>query len=750
MSCKKIERFLAILAIFPLLLSSAKTQPSIKNVIKSQDGVISLRFFLPDDRYGVLHHSNSLSEIGQPVSMVNGDNSMVQLHDEIGTNPNGFFRIRTYNKSDLSDIDNDGISDSIELDSLGKFNPLNPAAPISLTSGRQFLPDQETFDSLSHRDNFPGSKDIREVKFLIFDVHTNSKKLYLINSKRYQYHFTFSRDAVGRYSDNTNFNNQTYFTNDRRKNVAGSIVYHPNHISDNGTEGIYTIEFWPADPVAFKFVETTYSMITSAMPFLRGKVAYHPSSETQRSLYLREINEYKDSRVRVINTNKLLGNITYNALNTGEAYGKLKFISGAQSISFRDIVILENIPNDITHVSGIISEQNQTPLSHINLKAKQNGTPNAFLKNASQDPKIAPFIGKNIHLKIGPDNLEIRLASQNELDNYFEKIRPSKISYPPRDLEYVNIRSLSNLSYPMSDAYGSKACNLAELKRILPSVVPNGYAVPFHFYHEFMLHNGFYSEAQKMINNSLFQTFPSVRDKRLREFRNKIKETGILPGWMLDKLKTMQDSFPVGTTLRARSSTNNEDLQGFNGAGLYDSYSHYANEGHFSKTAKQVWAGLWTYRAFEERDFWKIDHLTASMGILVHPNYKGELANGVGVTKNIYIPGPGWDGHYINVQKGDDLVTNPSKGSIPEEYIIANLGFGSNYEIQYIRNSNLIKDGGRILSRDEALRLKDYMDIIHSHFKELYRGNSSFAMELEFKIIEGRKFIIKQARPWIE
>ena len=70
--------------------------------------------------------------------MVNGNNSIVQLHDEIGTNSNGFFRIRTYDKSDLSDIDNDGISDSIELDSLGKFNPLNPAAPISITSGGSF------------------------------------------------------------------------------------------------------------------------------------------------------------------------------------------------------------------------------------------------------------------------------------------------------------------------------------------------------------------------------------------------------------------------------------------------------------------------------------------------------------------------------------------------------------------------------------------------------------------------------------
>ena len=158
-------------------------------------------------------------------------------------------------------------------------------------------------------------------------------------------------------------------------------------------------------------------------------MAYHPSSETQRSLYLNEINEYKSSRVTVIDTNKLMGNITYNALNTGESYGRLKLISGSQNISFRDIVILENIPNDITHVAGIISEQNQT-LSHINLKAKQNDTPNAFLKNAANDPRVAPFIGKNIHLKIGPDNLEIREASQNELDNYFEKSCPNNISYP--------------------------------------------------------------------------------------------------------------------------------------------------------------------------------------------------------------------------------------------------------------------------------------------------------------------------------
>lgn len=142
--------------------------------------------------------------------------------------------------------------------------------------------------------------------------------------------------------------------------------------------------------------------------------------------------------------------------------------------------------------------------------------------------------------------------------------------------------------------------------------------------------------------------------------------------------------------------------------------------------------------------------MSAAMGILVHQNFQNETSNGVGVTKNIYLPGPGWEGHYVNVQIGENLVTNPKPGSIPEEYIIANLGFGSNYEIQYIRNSNQIETGQRILTRSQALRLRDYMDIVHTHFKNLYRGNSNFAMEIEFKLVGNGQFIIKQARPWVE
>ena len=76
--------------------------------------------------------------------------------------------------------------------------------------------------------------------------------------------------------------------------------------------------------------------------------------------------------------------------------------------------------------------------------------------------------------------------------------------------------------------------------------------------------------------------------------------------------------------MRYRSSTNNEDLPGFNGAGLYDSKTQdpeETEEDGIDKSLKGVFASLWTFRAFTEREFHRIDHSVAAMGVLVHPNY---------------------------------------------------------------------------------------------------------------------------------
>jgi hypothetical protein len=63
------------------------------------------------------------------------------------------------------------------------------------------------------------------------------------------------------------------------------------------------------------------------------------------------------------------------------------------------------------------------------------------------------------------------------------------------------------------------AAYLAELARILPvGMVPDGYAVPFWFYHDFMEQSGLYETAAVMMADPAFQTDPVRRDVELVNF----------------------------------------------------------------------------------------------------------------------------------------------------------------------------------------------------------------------------------------
>jgi hypothetical protein len=628
--------------------------------------------------------------------------------------------------------------------------------------GATSAPTRADFDKLATREDKPGAAFAPTVKFLITDADTPNPKLYFIDGNQFDYHWDFATKGLGKSIPLEQFNKQTYW-NDNRKNIAGYVVAHDNFV-DGSDKGKFSVEFWASDTVHAKHVAEAFKLIDGAMPFAKGKLVYHPQSDTQEELAKDEATALKQARVPVMTTEKLFANVSYSPLNPGEGYGVLRIMkagAGGPPPSVRDVcVYADPPPNDLAHVAGLITAQPQTPLSHTNLKAKQNDTPNAYIKGVADDPKVKALDGKIVHFKVTPEGYVLEEATQAQADKFLESQRPKKVQNAPRDLTRKSIVAFGDLGAKDARAFGAKSANLAELQKVLgKAVVPDGFGIPFSFYDAFMKHKSLddvgagsgkkispYAYAKKMMAEPNFKSDAAYREKRLVEFQ-KLLEKAEVPAELQSKIDALQAKFPAGTRIRCRSSTNNEDLTGFNGAGLYDSFTHRPREGVLSNTVKQVWASLWNFRAFEEREFWRIDHLKAAMGVTVHPNTDDEKANGVALTSNPFDAN--WRGFYINAQIGENLVTNPENGAVPEETLVSAIGEHLEYETQRIRKSNLT-DGKPVLTAEQTKMLVDALAKIHDHFAQVYGkdpNDPGFGMDVEWKILENGKLWIKQARP---
>lgn len=413
----------------------------------------------------------------------------------------------------------------------------------------------------------------------------------------------------------------------------------------------------------------------------------------------------------------------------------------------RDIVICKTLPNQMPRVAGVITEVRQTPLSHVNLRAIQDKVPNAFINKALNIKQISSLVGKLVCYQVTPQGFKIRRATKAEVDKHFASLRPAQPQIPPRDLTVTKIMPLSEIAFANGPGFGTKTANLATMHtfKFPEGTVPDGFGIPFYFYDEFMKHNGFYDAVDAMLADPDFRNNRGLQHQKLADFRSLI-EQGEIPVWMMAALSEVQKSFPKESAIRCRSSTNNEDLPGFSGAGLYDSFTHNPEEGHLSKSIKQVFASLWNSRAFEEREFFRIDHKATAMGILLHPNFKQEQANGVAVTDDILYETQG--NYYLNAQLGEDMVTNPDAKSSPEETL---LGWWEKDGHEVVRRSSHVADGQQLLSDDNLKELRARLGKIHDRFTKLYDKNENepFAMEVEFKITKEGKLVIKQARPWV-
>ncbi len=618
--------------------------------------------------------------------------------------------------------------------------------------GRATVPDRATFLELSYKgqevlvDTHLADQEF--VKFQIEDAAGDAPQLYFINTKRYRGHPMFMQ-AIG-VGGRGGFGGRGGEQGGAVR-MRGVLVHRPTLMSPSGEPGLYTFEFEPNDAYEYALIRVAFDLLSEKSPVLRGNLSYNllPRAAQQ---YERDKEQYGRSELPVFRPDEVYGEVAFLPLHAAVGFGRLRLMEPGERPSQRDVVVYRDLPNEMPRVAGVLTAARQTPLSHVNLRAVQDDVPNAYVHGAVDDPGVRALLGKLVRYAVTDSGYELRAATQAEVDAHFEAARPAQAQTPPRDLSVREVRPLSSIGFDDSEAFGVKAANLATLLTFgfEEGRTPNGYAVPFAFYDAFMEHNGFYEMAREMVATPDFRGDADTRERALKEFRKKLRK-GRVPAWMEDALTEVQQRFGDRQPIRCRSSTNNEDLPGFSGAGLYDSFTHKPDEGALSKTIRQVFAGLWTFRAFEEREFHRIDHLQAAMGVLLHPNQKLEQRNGVAVTKDVVYKAqhPDTRLYYVNVQVSEDLVTNPDADSAPEELLLSPRNPRRDRVLQ---RSNRAEGDGSLLSEAHRAQLRRCMRVLHERFARLYgaEDGAGFAMEIEFKVTRDGALLIKQARPWVE
>lgn len=279
---------------------------------------------------------------------------------------------------------------------------------------------------------------------------------------------------------------------------------------------------------------------------------------------------------------------------------------------------------------------------------------------------------------------------------------------------------------------------------VTPLYTPRAFAVPFAHYFDFLAANGFDRRLDELLADESFRADGQLRRMALSDLREAMIAAPAPPALEEELLAKLRAEYP-GRRMRFRSSTNAEDLGSYSGAGLYSSLSGDPDdpERPVMRAVQTVWASLFNARAFEERELLSIPHLDVGMAVLVHRSFPDELANGVAITSNIFdATEPAF---YINVQAGEESVTNPAPGLLPDQFLY--YWAGLNPVAVYLSYST-INGGEPVMSRQEVHELASALLNIHRHFQPAYGDRPFYAMDVEFKLDSpDRSLIIKQARP---
>jgi len=574
---------------------------------------------------------------------------------------------------------------------------------------------------------------------VIYDLKT--KEIYYI-SNSFQYHNKFCQTVLGYNEPLGIFNRDNYGTDrDKRQYLLANINFFSSRKE-------YILELSPSD-----------QMLISDITLLHNRVAETSFLTPDVKLILnsaRLINSENKLTIPFIKPEEIYKNQNFQSVSKFTGKGKLRKIELSElsnsSIDEDDIILINGTPLQLAGVSGIITTDLQTPLSHLSILGQNRKIPVMALKDAWDDENINSLIGKQVELTVSIDGFTI-----SEADGLSNPKKERKRLYLKKNLNEKELIKAKDFNRKTANYCGYKAENFGILYQLAEkmdfSVPEAAFGIPFYYYQQ-------HAEKSEVIGLIAQLENHSNPKELLSTIREKIKSTPVDSTLILN-IENQLEGMSSFSRFRFRSSTNAEDMKGFSGAGLYSSKTALTgsnivekDEGKTIENAlRKVWASLWKDSAYDERAYFNIQQEDVMMGILVHRSFPDEEVNGVAISKNIYRENN--LGFVVNAQLGDSSVVQPNPAITCDQFICyptQESGFYTqNQTIEIITTSSL-NDFNLVMTSDEIYRLANVIQGIKKYF--YYRDFTSatfneYALDFEFKLEkDSRELYIKQVRPF--
>lgn len=615
---------------------------------------------------------------------------------------------------------------------------------ISLVGCTQIEPKtintQNEFDAWSSKPLYQKYGQVSAVK-VVYDVSDST--LHFIPPNGFQYHYEYCQDRLGYNYPLAVFNKENYSGDDERRFLLGNINYYK-------AQNKFALELGPSDRMNPKQLQLLFEEVKKEV-FFGDQMALMLNTVHVQSL------EESLNGISFLRPSEIYQGQRYQPISKQKGKGRVLVIHDweKQQAEIRptDIVLLKEIPATFPLVSGVIVTEFQTPLSHVSILGQNRKIPICAYTDLFAKEDLLALNGKTVEFTVTQDTFRL-VPKDIDLSKLWRRKRLVKLKYD------VSVDSLIPIKYIKErhrHIVGNKAANFGLLNEYAQSLdfktPESAFAIPFAFYDCHVKSSGSLKLIEDLLDKDNF-----ARDKREIEAKLKTIRATIKAHEIDDKLlrEVQEMIIRLGDyrRMRFRSSTNAEDREGFSGAGLYTSKTGEIGNPKktIEKAIKKVWASLWSYGAFMEREAFNIDHSTIAMGILVHRSFPDEEVNGVAITKNLYRKD--YLGFVINAQLGDVSVVEPDPGILCDQFICypdeTVTAFGKKEGGIDIINYSSLNNGELVMTKAEIQHLANVLEQIKKKYLRkhyTHKNYFDFGLDLEFKLDrDTRQLYIKQVR----